>query len=159
MEESYQQQYDGQQYESMIHHQLYSDTTVSVRYCEVVTVYHDNTNVGVMCQNIPGVNDDEGDNGLQQALAMSLHGDSSSSVQPKGNFNGTSEHDSEADLQSALQMSLATDNQTAATTPSTATTIKPGGLTDEYASMLMFEGDEMEDPELAMALQFSLQDR
>lgn len=100
---------------------------------------------------------------------MSLHGTSSSSAPAassaklQGNVNSTSQNDNEADLQSALQMSMATAQQTVATNSSTASTTTPGGggggMTDEYASMLMFEGDEMEDPELAMALQFSLQER
>ena len=71
--------------------------------------------------------------------------------------------------QSALQLSMSSSSSVSTSgTPSsdtvaTATTGAcpiPGMSEDAYTSMLLFQdGEEKEDPELALALQYSLQER
>lgn len=98
---------------------------------------------------------------LQKALALSL---GAAASQNDEDYKSEMERESKAAFhQSDLHMSLATASSPSPQSTQHDTSVVPhpssgGGVTnDDYANMLLFEDEE--DPELALALQYSLQDR
>lgn len=112
--------------------------------------------------------DDEGEDELQKALALSFNA-TTTTMDPQDMSANYNIKNDELDLQNALQMSLAATStssnpsasqntsQISTSTETFPTSAGGIGTSDEYTNMLMFEGED--DPELALALQFSLQEK